>query len=96
MLIDRKILLALPLALALAGCETGGMAGVHSASSFGDANRMTMMAQIIDPDPQYAEPMQTSADHAAQAIDRFRADKVKKPDRIRSTQTSGSGGGGGN
>lgn len=95
--IDRKVLIALPLAAAVAGCNQGEVASTGPVAQFGDANRMTMMAQVIDPDPQYAEPMQTSGDHAAQAIDRFRTDKVKKPERVRSTQnvTGGGGGGGG-
>lgn len=91
--IDRKVLLVLPLAVALAGCNQGEVASTGPVAQFGDANRMTMMAQVIDPDPQYAEPMQTSAGHAAQAIDRFRADQVKKPERVRSTQTISGGGG---
>lgn len=91
----RTLPLALALSLALSGCEDSQNGGVKSASNFGDANRMTLMAQVIDPDPQYSEPMQTSAEHAAQAVDRVRKDEVKKPDRVRSTQRS-SGGGGGN
>lgn len=90
--IDRKILLALGLGAALSGCDHGGVASTGPVAQFGDANRMTMMAQVIDPDPQYAEPLQSNADHAAQAVDRYRTDKVKKPERVRSTQVSGSGG----
>lgn len=92
--IDRKILLALSLAAALAGCNQGEVASTGPVAQFGDANRMTMMAQVIDPDPQYAEPLQTSASHAADAIDRFRTDKVKTPERVRSTQTISGGSGG--
>lgn len=93
----RWLLLAtLPL---LAGCEEGLQAAGKPASTFGEANRQTMMAQVIDPDPQYEylDPA-TSAQHAAQAVERYRTDKVKKPAVIRSTQINaggGSGGGGG-
>ena len=90
--IDRKTLLVLPLIGMLAGCEQD-MEGVKSASHFGDANRMTTAAMIIDPDPQYSEPMQTSGEQAAQASERVRTDKVKKPERVRSTQNIGGGSG---
>lgn len=92
MTIDRRVLgllAALPL---LAGCEHGFRDPNGELSTFGEANRQTMMAQVVDPDPQYDEPLATSADHAAQATDRYHKDKVKKPDRVRSTVTSGGGG----
>jgi type IV pilus biogenesis protein CpaD/CtpE len=60
-------------------------------AAFGEANRQTMMAQVIDPDPVYDRPMVTSGDHAADAIDRYRDDAVKEPDSI--STTSGAGGG---
>ena len=61
------------------------------ASNFGDANRMTMAAQVIDPDPQYdtLNPP-TSGEHAGQAAERYRKDAVKRPVRTSSTvSTSG-------
>ncbi|HKX78244.1 MAG TPA: hypothetical protein VJM34_06985 [Novosphingobium sp.] len=80
------LLVALPL---LAGCEHD-MAG-RPVSTYGEANRQTMMAQVIDPEPEYDAPLATSAEHAGQAIERYRTDKVKKPERVTSTQTSGGG-----
>ena len=68
-------------------------------TGFGDANRATFAAMVINPDPRYDTPIPTtSAEHAAQAIDRYRKDQVKQPDRINTTSVSGggSGGGGGN
>lgn len=64
--------------------------------TFGEANRQTMLAQVIDPDPQYdyAVP-ETSAEHAGQAVERYRSDKVKKPDTMRTSNTAIGGGGGG-
>ena len=61
---------------------------------FGDANRATFAAMVINPDPQYDNPIPpTSAEHAAQAIERYRNDNVKQPERIDTTTvTSGSGG----
>lgn len=52
------------------------------ASEFGDANRVTMAAQVIDPDPEYdtLNPP-TSGEHAGQAAERYRTDKVKQPVR---------------
>ena len=95
--IDRARWMALAATLPLlAGCEQGINGTVKPASTFGEANRQTMMAQVIDPDPQYEylDPA-TSADHAAQAVERYRTDKVKKPQTIRSTQINGGGGGSG-
>lgn len=66
-------------------------------STFGEANRQTFMAQVVNPDPVYAEPMTTSGDHAADAIERYRNDAVKEPETIRATEgMSGGGSGGGN
>jgi type IV pilus biogenesis protein CpaD/CtpE len=77
-------LAALPL---LAACEHDlvEMDG-HPASTFGEANRQTMAAQVVDPDPQYEylDPA-TSGEHAAQAIDKYRKGAVTKPERVSST-----------
>ncbi|MBU3992748.1 MAG: hypothetical protein KKA12_09455 [Alphaproteobacteria bacterium] len=90
--IDRLRWLALAALPLLAGCEHDS-AALAPPSTFGEANRQTMMAQVVDPDPQYEylDP-ETSAERAAKAIERYRGDKVKKPDRVNSTQTSGGGG----
>lgn len=81
--------------LLLCGCEHT-LNAPKDAAGFGEPNRQTMLAQVIDPDPQYEDAMApSSGEHAAQAIERYRTDKVKKPERIRTTQ-GGSGGGGGN
>jgi hypothetical protein len=78
-------LAALPL---LAGCEHDQLGMGKPASTFGEANRQTMMAQVVDPEPEYEylDPA-TSAQKAAQAVERYRTDKVKKPDKVRSTET---------
>ncbi|MDE2437647.1 MAG: hypothetical protein KGM49_15440 [Sphingomonadales bacterium] len=82
------------LVLALGGCVTDST-GRAVADNWGEANRQTMAAQIIDPAPQYDTALAaTSGDHAAQAIDRYNKDKIKRPDRVRTT-TVGTGGGGG-
>lgn len=80
--------------LLVAGCTNDAVMSA-SAASWGEANRQTMAAQIIDPDPQYDTAVPASSgDHAAKAVDRYNKDQVKKPDKVRTT-TVGSGGGGG-
>lgn len=85
-------LAALPL---LSACETG-MAGMgEPASTFGEANRQTMLAQVIDPEPQYEADATSSAQHAGQAVERYRTGKVKQPERVKVESASGSSGSGG-
>lgn len=79
-------------AIALWGCTEDG---VKSASdNWGEANRQTMMAQVIDPDPQYdtINPV-TSGKHAADAVDRYNKGTVKQPDKVRTSTLSSSGSG---
>ena len=64
-------------------------------AKFGEANRQTMMAQVIDPEPVYEEPMVGSGEHAAGAVERYRTDSVKEPESISTTTSIGGGGGGG-
>lgn len=64
--------------------------------NFGEANRQTLAAQVVDPSPVYDTAVPTtSAEHAGQAADRYRTDKVKKPDKVRTSNSSTDGGGGG-
>ena len=62
-------------------------------SRVGDANRITMAAQVVDPDPQYdtLNPP-TSGEHAGQAAERYRTDKVKEPVRESAASSSSSSG----
>lgn len=92
---DRLAWLALAALPLLAACEHD-MADAGGPSTFGEANRQTMLAQVVDPDPQYESLVPpTSGRHAADAIDRYRNDKVKKPDRVKSNQINSGGGGSG-
>jgi hypothetical protein len=52
-----------------------------------------MMAQVIDPDPIYDEPMVGSGEHAADAVERYREGTVTEPQGV--STTSGTGGGSG-
>ncbi len=89
----RRVAITLVLAAALAGCATDG-AGFDRAiaDNFGEANRQTMAAQVIDPNPQYDTAVpETSAEHAAQAAERYRTDRVKQPDKIQTSNSSSPG-----
>lgn len=74
-----------PIALLALGACTGadGMKlGIQQPDNFGEANRQTFAAQVIDPAPAYDDPMVGgNGDKAAQAIERYRTDKVKQPER---------------
>lgn len=77
--IDRRIVAAAVLAGLAAGCTPTDI-------TFGNAVRTTMAAQVIDPDPQYDSPVPTTeAAKVAPAVDRYRTDKVKQPETIRTT-----------
>lgn len=90
--IERKTCLALAGLLLLGGCEDHLASTGTPPAPFGEANRQTMMAQVIDPEPAYATPVPpTSARHAAQAAERYGADRVKQPERVSSTESSSSG-----
>jgi len=43
-------------------------------------------AQVVDPEPQYDNPVPTTdAAKSAAAVERYRTDRVKKPDTISTT-----------
>lgn len=83
MTIDRKAILALAALPLVAGCTQGLMTGNEPVAEFGEANRQTMLAQVIDPEPEYDTALhESSADHAADAIERYVNDAVKQPETI--------------
>lgn len=94
-----RMLPALALVLLASGCATpDGKFYMGGADNFGEANRQTMAAQVIDPNPQYETAnAEGNAVHAAAALERYRTDKVKKPERVRTSRdlagssSSGSG-----
>ena len=95
-----RIAPVLALGIFAAGCASIAdqeLVGVQDPG-FGEANRATFAAMVVNPDPQYEDPIPpTSAEHAAQAIERYRNDQVKQPERASTTRgvTGGNGGGGG-
>ena len=87
--------LALGLLAGLAGCTSTGDLKLGAADNWGEANRQTFAAQIINPAPEYTEPFAPSSGaQAAQAIERYRTDKIKQPER-QSLSNIGSGAKGG-
>lgn len=89
---DRSMRMAAASGL-LAGLALSGCASTYSARSgeidpadFGEANRQTYAAMIVNPDPQYTGPMASSAEQAAAAAERYREDEVKQPDAPSSTE----------
>lgn len=84
---DRaKWLLAPGLFMAVAGCAHNPLLEQPGDVAFGEPNRQTMMAQVINPDPYYEDAVPvSSAEHAVQAIDRYRNDSVKQPEGVRTT-----------
>lgn len=90
-----RIAAATALALLLGACADQSTAvGRIDPADFGEANRQTYAAMIIDPDPVYDTELPTSAEHAAAAVERYRTGKVKQPDRVSSTSVGGGSGSG--
>ncbi len=89
-----RLLAAASLGLALCGCAaTTNLLQSPGDATFGEANRQTMMAQVVDPDPKYDAPAVSSGEHAASAVERYRTDKVYQPETQQTTSgTSGSSG----
>lgn len=88
MTIDRAKMLCSVLALGLLSSCTANDPGM------GDAVRTNYAAQIVNPDPEYTEPMAANADQTAAAQERYRKGTVKKPVGVKTT-TGGSGSGSG-
>ena len=85
----RFTLPLLALGMAVTGCTTVADQEFlgYQDPGFGEANRATFAAMVINPDPQYDTPIPTtSAQHAAAAIQRYRNDEVKQPERMSTTE----------
>ncbi|MGN3975103.1 hypothetical protein [Tsuneonella sp. SYSU-LHT278] len=92
MTIKRSLIALAPLAL-LGACSTTSPTGMLEDQNLGEAKAATMAAQIIDPAPVYEflDPA-TSGQHAAEAVERYRTDTVKRPERVSSTSRTSGGG----
>ncbi len=85
---NLRLLAIVGMSVGLTACAaTTNMLEQPGDAKFGEANRQTMMAQVIDPDPQYDKPAVTSGEVGEQAVTRYREGKVTKP----ATQTTTSG-----
>lgn len=92
----RGLLLAAT-AVALAGCTNadGRFDLSQTDPSWGEANRATMAAQVVDPAPEYADPIPpTSASNAVRAIDAYRDGRVEEVEDVSTTDIGGGSGGG--
>ena len=88
-----KAALAFCASCTVAACTTNQIYEQDGDMKFGEASRQTLMAQVVNPNPEYSETRPaSSAEHAQQAIERYRNDEVKQPE---ATQTSDFGEGGG-
>ena len=88
--IDRRALIALLLAPALGACQTTvGDLNAPDAAKFGEANRQTLAAQVVDPDPQYEylDPP-TSGQHASAASAAVSARRMRGPRPTAVTKSS--------
>ena len=95
--IDRKHLrvsgAGIGLAFVLTGCATNPETGEFVQYELGEAVKQTMMAQVVDPDPQYDTLVpESSGEKAADAIERYRTDAVKEPESLGISSGGGSGG----
>ncbi|MXO86002.1 hypothetical protein GRI38_08140 [Altererythrobacter aurantiacus] len=96
MSIDRTALRgvsALALLLAASACasiEDRELYG-YQDPGFGSANRATYAAQVVNPDPVYDEPMESSASRAVDAVDAYRDKTVEEPDTISTTEGVSTG-----
>lgn len=93
---SRHLIALAALPLLLAGCAQNHSfeAGYIDPADFGEANRQTYAAMVIDPDPQYDQPLATSAEHAADAVEAYREGEVERPERVSSTVSVSASGGG--
>lgn len=88
-----KIASAVSMIALLAGCaSTQGRVATVRQDNWGEANRQTMAAQIINPSPDYGDtPMLTAGDQVAGATARLRTGQVKQPERIKTSKSGTSG-----
>ena len=95
MTIDAKRILPIAgAALALSACTNadGRFDLSQNDPTWGDANRATMAAQVVDPSPEYDTPIPpTSATNAVRAIDAYEAGDVEEVETISTTSGGGPG-----
>ena len=93
----KRLSLAVAVMVPLGACASIDPQTGSPDPRFGEASRWNAAAQIIDPDPVYAEASQQpggSGAKAAGAAERYRTDRVKEP-RVQTTSTGVAGAGAG-
>ena len=79
-------------ALFLGGCNTTDANSLSPDPAFGEAIKYDMAIQIIDPDPVYddegAQPGESGV-KGAEAVKRYRTDKVKDAKAVTTSTTTG-------
>ena len=89
---ELKFAAALAALAMLQACEEH-LASAPPPAPFGEANRQTMMAQVVNPAPYYEDHNPpTSGEHAADAVERYRNDRVKQPESVDTASTGGGSG----
>jgi hypothetical protein len=84
----KRILACAAVALTVAACTPNDI-------GLGNAVRANYAAQVVEPEPQYADAMVASGAQTAAAQERYRKGAVKKPVRAETTVSKSSGGSGG-
>lgn len=81
------VVLALSLGCAACASDRQTAPMPFARDDFGEASRETLAAQIINPAPNYdGRAGVISADHAVQATERYRTDKVKQPVQLKTSK----------
>ncbi|MBX7459002.1 hypothetical protein K3152_12150 [Qipengyuania sp. 1NDH17] len=96
MTIEPKRLALLGLAaMSVSACmnNDGRLDLTQADPSWGEANRATMAAQVVNPSPEYENPIPpTSASNAVRAADAYRAGEVEEVQELSTTETISEGG----
>lgn len=91
---SSRLLIAPVALLLLAGCDTLNPQTGSPDPAFGEAVKYDMAIQVIDPDPVYTEDDSQPGDSGAkgaEAVKRYRTDKVKDVEVMETTSGSASG-----
>ncbi len=86
----RHLLLLAAAGMALSACavEDKELVG-YQDPGFGDANRATYAAMVVDPAPVYAEPVPaTDAERAARVTEAYRRGTTEQPERVSTSETT--------
>ena len=91
----RTAFVPLAAGLLLAGCASthSFKSGQIDSADFGEANRQTFEAMVVNPNPVYTQPIVTSAQSVAAAAARVRDRAVIQPQAESTTQVGDGGGG---